>query len=195
MCIGHRALWTRGYQIMHTQGAVPSSSGLTLGSVRCWKQTGLCLILQFPAVGVSFLVTWTLSQELPHCLEQARRSKSRKVTFTQWNVQVFPFILWGGLQRPAIGAARRSRSWTWGSVCRSSSQCCPQHSQVRRRAAATLAPGVKVFWPQAKESQTDHCGSDIAQVWCLYAAWDRLQSTRCWGWVSGNEVALQSLSR
>lgn len=99
---------------MHAQGAVPGSSGSTLGSARRWKQTGLCLILQFPGVGVSFLVTWTLSQELPHCLEQACWSKSRKVTFTQWNVQVFPFVLWSSLQHTAIRAAHRSRSWRGG---------------------------------------------------------------------------------
>lgn len=177
---------------MHAQGAVPGSSGSTLGSAWRWKQTGLCLILQFLGVGVSFLVTWTLSQELPHCLEQARWSKSRKVTFTQWNVQVFPFILWGSLKHTAIRAARRSRSWPWGSVCRSRSQCCPQHSQVMR-AAATLAPAVKVFCPWGKESRTNSCRSDIAQ--CLYTAWDRLQSTWCWVLVSGNELALLTLSR
>lgn len=142
------------------------------------KQAGLCLILHFSAVGVSFFVTWNYSQELPHSLENDLWLKSRRVFHLENCTGALFHNLWGDLPCTATAAIHCHWSWVWESLWHCGSKCSLQQWEIWGGGSSwyscTLAEGV---CPCVTVSQINHCILHIVCFWCLKSTWPKTGCT------------------
>lgn len=136
-----------GYQIMgHSSCFLQFKQYLTLELVWYRKQAGLCPILHFSAVGISFIVPWNYSQELPHSLENDLWFKSRRVFHLENGTGASFHNLWGDLPCTASAAIHWHWSWVWEPLWHRGSKCCLQQWELwGGEAAGTLVPWLEVF--------------------------------------------------